>query len=470
MYNSRLLEIFLCLNKKELRELRKFVNSPFHNQRQDVIELFEYLVRTTRNTLPDSLSKEKVFRVLYPKESYEEKKIRYTMSFLFKVIQSFLSYQEFTNDPLLNQKATLQAIRKKRTARLFEKAYLNAQEVLEKSPFRHQSYHLNAYQVQEERYLFNSTQNRSTPLGLAAASKQLDRFYVSNKLKHTALALAHQQVNQSDFSPDFLEEVLQKVEGKKMDWQEPAIVLYYHCVKMLTASDAVPHFMTLRQLLQQHHHQFPLPELREIYTFALNFCIKRLNAREGYFNREAFELYQEGLAQDVFFENGMLSRFNYKNIVALGLGLEEFDWVALFIENYKSKLDKKFRESAYYFNLALLHYKRQNYTEAMELLQKVGTDDVLNNLNARRMLVRIYFDQEQFDPLYSLLDSFQNYIYRKKELGYHRELYLNFIKFTRRLLQKEQYSTPQLAKLQAEIEATKNVAEKNWLLGQLHTR
>lgn len=467
MHNSRLLEIFLCLNKKELRELRKFVNSPFHNQRRDVIELFEYLLRSTRNGSSEGLNKEKAFRVLYPKERYEEKKIRYAMSFLFKSILSFLSYQEFTNDSLLTQKATLQAIRKKRTERLFEKAYLNAQEVLEKSNFRHPSYHLHAYQLQEERYLFNSTQNRSTPLGLAAASKQLDRFFVSNKLKQTALALAHQQVNQSDFSPDFLDIVLQRVEEKKGEWQEPAIVLYYHCVKMLTVSDAVPHFTTLRSLLQQHHHQFPLPELREIYIFALNFCIKRLNAREGYFHREAFELYQEGLAQEVFFENGMLSRFNYKNIVALGLGLEEFEWVAHFIETYQPNLDKKFRESAYYFNLALLHYKQQNYTEAMTLLQKVGTDDVLNNLNARRMLVRIYFDQEQFDPLYSLLDSFQNYIYRKKELGYHRELYLNFIKFTRRLLQVEQYSATQLTKLKTEIEATQNVAEKDWLLGQL---
>lgn len=466
MKDSRLLEIFLCLNKKEVRELRKFVNSPFHNQREDVIQLFEYLSRYVRNSQHISLEKENIFRHLFPGEAFDEKKIRYTMSFLFKAVETFLAYQAFTADPFLSQKASLQAIRKKGANRLFDKAYAIALENLEKQTFRHQEYHLQQFQLQQEWYLFKSTQSRGAPLGLAASSHQLDQFFIANKLKHAALALTHQRVNQSHFIPDLLDAVMQQLENKTY-FESPAVLIYYHCLKLLLEEDALPYFTTLRSLIKKHHHQFPTRDLQDIYTFALNYCIKRLNAREGFFNREAFELYQEGLAQNVFFEYGMLSRFNYKNIVALGLGIEAYDWVANFIEQYKPFLDKTFRESTYCFNLALLHYKRQDYTEAMRLLQKVGADDVLNNLNARRMLVRIYFDQGQLEPLYSLLDSFQNYIYRKKELGYHRELYLNFIKFTRRLLQVDKYSPDQLQRLRTEIEETKNVAEKVWLLGQL---
>ncbi|MFK7980797.1 MAG: hypothetical protein AB8G86_12505 [Saprospiraceae bacterium] len=90
-------------------------------------------------------------------------------------------------------------------------------------------------------------------------------------------------------------------------------------------------------------------------------------------------------------------------------------------------------------------------------------------LTARRMLVIIYYDQDNFEALYSLLDSFQNYIYRKRGLGYHRKLYLNFIKFTRKLLQLEAMTEKEIIALRATILATRNVAEKEWLLAQINT-
>lgn len=467
MHKSRLLELFLCLSKKEIRDLRKFVNSPFHNQRQDVVQLFEYLATHAHSSKRGLLQKEVVFAQLYPKQTFEEKKMRYLMSFLYKVIQSFLSYQAYQSDALLAQKALLQAMRQKGKDRLMESSLKNAQEELHDQAYRHPDFHLQAFQVQEEHYLFKASENRLTNLGLEEASRQLDIFFIANKFKHAALALAHQQVGRSQLQLEFLDDSLQQVDQHPRYLQHLAVAVYYHCVKMMLLQQPLPHFRQLRQLIQTHQAQFPVLELRGLYIFALNFCIKRLNAQEGFFKREAFSIYQEGLDHGVFYDNGRLSRFNYKNIVALGLGLEEYEWVARFIEKYKEDLDPKVKESTYHFNLALLHYKTQNYTKVMEHLQQFDTDDVLNNLNARRMLACIYYEQGQTEPLYSLLDSFQNYIYRKRQLGYHKNHYLNFIKFMRRLLQKEQYSPAQLHKLKAEITATQDIVEKVWFLEKL---
>ena len=467
MLQSRLLELFLCLSKKEIRDLRKFVNSPFHNQRQDVVQLFEYLASHARASRKKVLQKEIVFAKIYENTPFEEKRMRYLMSFLYKIIQSFLSYQAYQSDSLLAQKSLLQAMRQKGKDRLFESSLRNAQEALTKQGYRHPDFHLQAFQIQEEQYLFKASENRLTDLGLQEASQQLDVFFIANKFKHAALALAHQQVGQSQLQLDFLEFTLAQVDEDPSYLEQVAVSVYYHCVKMMLKTEALPHFSALRNLMQKHQAQFPVLELRALYIFALNFCIKRLNAQEGFFKREAFSIYQEGLDNGVFYDNGRLSRFNYKNIVALGLGLEEYDWVAQFIEKYKDDLDPKVRESTYNFNLALLHYKTLNYTKVMAHLQRIDTDDVLNNLNARRMLACIYYEQGQTDPLYSLLDSFQNYIYRKRQLGYHKNHYLNFIKFMRRLLQKEQYNTEQLQKLKAEITATQDIVEKVWFLEKL---
>ena len=101
----------------------------------------------------------------------------------------------------------------------------------------------------------------------------------------------------------------------------------------------------------------------------------------------------------------------------------------------------------------------------MPLLLQVELKDVLHNLDARRMLLRGYFELEEYDALDSLLDSFSRYIHRQKEIGgYHRINYLNLIHFVKRLIKLKDTNQASLNNLRHEIEGAKNVAEQEWLL------
>ena len=44
MKKTRLVEVLRSFDKKELRELKKWLHSPIHNQREDVRQLFAYLI------------------------------------------------------------------------------------------------------------------------------------------------------------------------------------------------------------------------------------------------------------------------------------------------------------------------------------------------------------------------------------------------------------------------------------------
>lgn len=466
MNGSRLLEIFQHLDKKELRGLGKFVRSPFHNQRKDVIALYDYLLNYLKTKQKLSVEKAIVFPFLFPNEPYSEKKIRYTISFLNQCVKDFLAYQEFTADKNNQQLSLIKALRKKGTDRLFEVEIKELEKQLERQEIRNQQYHFQNFLVQEEKYFFNLQNTRGTMIGFQESVADLDKFFIANRLKQITHALTHKRLGHAEFKPPFFDFLMTYLAEKDYS-DSPSIEIYLCCIKILTKENSLTHFRYLRQLIDKQGHWLPKRELLDIYIFALNFCIKKLNANEVLFNREAFELYKQGLKQKVLFENNLLSRFNYKNIVAFGLILEEFTWVKQFIEDYKPYLEKKYRESTYCFNLAMFFYKKQDYSEAMTLLQQVSSNDTLNNLSSRRMLARIYYDRQEFDALYSLLDSFQNYIYRKREISYHKQFYLNFIKFTRKLLQKEAYSNEQVRALREEIEGTKNVAEKVWLLEKL---
>jgi len=83
------------------------------------------------------------------------------------------------------------------------------------------------------------------------------------------------------------------------------------------------------------------------------------------------------------------------------------------------------------------------------------------------MLLRMYFETGETDALESLLDSFETYIRRQKDLGYHGENYLNLIRLTRKLLQTPPGEKDARKKLTAEIASSKALAEREWLLEKI---
>jgi hypothetical protein len=81
--------------------------------------------------------------------------------------------------------------------------------------------------------------------------------------------------------------------------------------------------------------------------------------------------------------------------------------------------------------------------------------------------LKVYYSLDETEALFSLLDSFKRFIHRQKQLGYHKESFLNLIRFTNRLLKLTFKDEKVIEKLKMDIENTPEVAEKKWLLSQL---
>ena len=103
----------------------------------------------------------------------------------------------------------------------------------------------------------------------------------------------------------------------------------------------------------------------------------------------------------------------------------------------------------------------------MPLLQQVELEDTLNNLDARRMLLRSYFELGEWTALESLLQSFGAYLRRQKNLGYHRQTNERLLYFTRRLMELDRGQRQAVEALRVELEATTELAERSWLLSQV---
>lgn len=464
MTNSRLITVFIALNAAEKASLRKFVSSPYHNARADVIELLGFLMDNYRS--PETLKKTLAFQAIFPlEEKYDDFKIRQSMTFLLRLIEQFLVFEQVKRKKIDQKIILAEVYREKNLSKLFQKTIKKAEQLLVAHPLRNVAYYESAFRIQLEHYAAASSEKRVVPLNLQRMNDLLDIRFVAEKLRRACLTIAHKNVFNSEYKIELLNEIEELIQQKEL-LSVPVVAIYFYTYKSLLDDNPI-HFKNLKKHLFLHLHLFSRDELRDLFILTINYCIKKINNGEAEFLQESFDLYQSGIAYNVFLQDGYLSRFTYKNIVTIGLKLGEFTIVEKFIHQYKNQLAPKYREGNFSYNLALLYYSRKEYQAAMQLLIQVEYDDVFLNLDSKNMLMKMYFELKEFDALESLLGSMQNNLLRKKAIGYHKKNYKNIIHFTKKLLKLNPFNQAQKNKLRLEIEESQPLTERKWLLEQL---
>lgn len=467
MEKSHLVHILRVLDKKEVKELRKWVNSPAHNQRQDVVGLFEYLLAGQHLYSEKHLHKERAYQSIYPEKTYSDAEMRQVMHFLLRAVENFLVYNELLKDEVRTQTMLAKVYRKRQLPKQFQKAIETGREIQHQQPYRNHQYFENEYQLQSEQFSHLSTLGRTVPLNLQEVSDANDISFIINKLQIGCNMLSHQRVFKTSYDMGLFDATITHVESNPVLLNNPAIAIYYYTYKAGTGNDEVSNFQNLKKQIKKHGEMFPLSEIRNIYLFATNYCIGKMNLGNFSFAREAFDLYQQGLAKGFFLEDNQLSRFTFRNIVAIGVQLKEYIWIESFISEYQHFLDEKHRSSVVQFNLAYLYFEKKDYSQAMRLISQFDHDDILLVLAAKTMLLKMYYELDEFNALDSLLASMSTYLQRKTVMSYHKENYKNLIYFTRQMLKMTYPERTQLAKFREKIELANPLAERKWILAQI---
>lgn len=461
MKNSKLAQVINQLSSTDIRSIRKFLRSPFFNQRQDVIDLFEYMVATG----PDPIA-EKAFEKLNLKRPFDLVHLRLVMSYLFRLIEKYLAVEELLENEETQQLQLIRAYQKRSASKQITIAIKEGIQNLEKSRKRNGDWYYYIFQLQLEQFQLESQESPSGELNRQELSDTLDIAYLIAKLRQACLLIAHQGVYKSSFDIGLLDFIFPFL--KEPHYLEiPAVAVYYHCYCMLANPEDEHHFKSFKKLLLSKGMLFSDWEIRDLYLQAINYCIKRINGgAENYFS-EVMDFYKEGLNNDYLLEKKVLSRFTYHNIVAAAIMTQEFEWVDHFIYKYKKNLQRKYRESSFSFSLAKLEYHRKNYAAALELLQKSNYRDLLLNLGAKTVLIKIYYELEEIDLLEAHLEAMKNYIRRKRLIGYHQKNYQNIIQLTKKLLSINFYNKDEKRQLIQLIETADPLTEREWLMQQL---
>lgn len=469
MRETKLYQVLLNFNKIEQNRLRKFLLSPVFNRNEVIVNLFEWLLADINQPqLEEPLEKEAFWEINEIEQPYDDVRMRKYLSDLLKLVESFLALEKYQENPLNESIFLLEGIRQKKLSPLYSTATRAARANAEKQPHRAGGYYLGQYLIEKNYYeLTDFEEKRTVKTNLDEISYNLDVFYLSEKLRIFCNALSRQNVSSHDYETRFIDEIPSLVEKYELT-SVPPIGIYYQIFNMYTKPREEEYYYQLKKMLDEYALVFPKEEAVDLYTAAQNYCVRQINQGNSKFLHELFVLYRESIENGLLINDGQLSAWSFRNTVVIGLRLGEFAYIENFIVNYANYLPEDQRENALTFNLAQLYFYQKKYDKVIELLQSVEYEDITYNLNSKTMLLHTYYDTEEIDPLYFLLESFRAFLNRNKGIPESKKSdYKNLIKFTKKLVKTIPGDQKTLEKVKKEVEATKNIASRKWLLEKI---
>lgn len=449
---------------KELTRFGEYLDSPFFNKDEQLSVFYQYLRKFAPEFESRSLEKERILEKGIPGLELNEKRLGYLMSDIVDHIEDFIRYNKHMADDMEGYVHLLNQYNSWEADKFFEQTLREARTTLDSEPYRNAPHYFQAYLLQSElNAYFDRQKKRAYDASLQEAANYLDLFYLSTKLKYSCELINRQKLVASDYTVRLLKEITAHLKETAYD-DHPSIAIYFQVLMTFIEGENEVHFEKLRVLLNEHTEKFPPSEARDMYAYAQNYTIRKINAGDKKYLREYFDLSRSALEKGLLTVDGDLSPWTYKNIVVAALRVGEFEWAEQFIKQYKAKLNEKFRSNAYNYNMGALMFYKGQFGEALRLINQVEFTDIFYVLDTRTMQIKIYYQLDEWDPMQSAIEAFKVYLRRNKTLSDNvKQLYNNFLKFVERLSKLTKRDKQKLEELKERIEETRQIADIGWL-------
>ena len=207
MRDGKLMNLLQSFSPKELKSFHKYVRSPFFNEDERLVQLFEMVDPSLNGKqIP---SKQQVWQHIQPDRPYKDAEMRRISSGVVKLAENFLAYQTRSRYPIHQQNSLLRGMNQRELESYFEQSLKSALKAQEIHPFRDSTFYYNQYLTESEYNKFlERTLKVSNENNLEKEANNLDLFYLSSKLKLCCLFLNLQNVLSVDYKLLLMDEIL----------------------------------------------------------------------------------------------------------------------------------------------------------------------------------------------------------------------------------------------------------------------
>ncbi len=463
-FSKQLINTLRHIDKKKLKYLQGFIQCNATDK--IAVAIFDYWNTQLKNDY-SKLDNETAWKAIFPKKEYLKDNWRTYCSILNALIEDFLVYEQLKSDEILQQQLLAKALEKQKKA---DKIYQELEKKIEKKSLSaEKSLHLVA--LHEALFYQNTYQkidNKNDPI--VNFFKNLDDFYLIQKLKFANATLAQSSVFKGKVSIFLLDEILNFC---AQNHDNELVVIYTHLVK-LYQKDTKEQFELAKKYFDQHKEKIAKEEQKIIFGHLQNFLTRKNNQGHEWVTIPLFDLKKETIELTVT----EITDTSFINMVSAGCLVKELDYCETFIQEKQKYLSGANKEIVISLaNTTLLFHRfiakgdRDNLEKILEINRNIATlkGDLIYNLSLRLIISKTFFELSKLDNTYiaslqNEIQKFKQYIIQKKLSSEKTELYFNFCTYLQKISDKS-HDSEALSTLKTEIQQL-NMINKKWLLEQ----
>lgn len=461
MKDSKLVGLFKNLTAEDLRQIKKMLSSPFFTSNSNLLSLF----RIFRSVYPEmeskKIEKKALFKKLFPNHEYSDIKLRNLSSEFVKLIEEYFLIRDFRENQLERHKNLLRVYKDRQLYDQFEKLTDKMLKELEKQPYRDEFYYRKYMDIRAMRLEFSLPNNNQKRFEyLLEWDDFMEQYYLLSKNRIQLAIKAHLKIFKN--TP--------KV--KTTSIQENVLLTLFQYFDALYEAFEFDLFLKTKEYFELHFQELRRNNQDDFLKVLINFAIRRMALDDKKYSSLVFDLYRLGLENGFYIDNKQMSGISFFNIVVCACKAEAFDWTATFIKDYSKYLPRSTRMENKKISLSYLHFYKQEYEEAIDLL--VGASFIMEipKTVARTHLIRCYYelylkDPSYYDVLYAEMDSFERYLRRRDELPKPKlDEHLHFLSFIKKVLSirnSKKLKPKQKDTLHKELEQQEHTVSRSWL-------
>ena len=472
----KITKTYRCIESLDVYErnaFKKFLISPYFNKNESIIALHDIYINLSEEQLEEE-KKETIWASIFEDKKFNDTKFRKLNSDLLKLFEQFIRIEAFEADKKTKLTVELKAINDRNLDLLYNSAKSKLDRYDKHNIDKSADHYYFLYETEKTKFELkteierkNKKSDFAKEFNIADISRNLDIFYLSEKLKYISTTISWIKLYKMEIEPFDITPIKKIVSERKEII--PPIALYYQIYLTLTEPEELRHFLILQKLIKKYLDVFPPKEQRYILDSAVSYGVRKVNSGALELQKPTLDLYKEALDFEGFYDNGFLSPTSFRNIVFFALRNKEYEWAEYFVKTYSQKLKEELRENAITFNLSRIAFYQNEFNKVIHLLQLVNYDDVFYNLNSRMLLMASFYELDEIDSLESLMNSTAAFLRMESKISNSRKLiYKNPIRFLRKMISLNPHEKKGFKLLKEEIIATSNVASKPWLLEKIN--
>ncbi|MBS1493668.1 MAG: hypothetical protein JST55_09160 [Bacteroidetes bacterium] len=465
MNDTKLILLLKTFSKHEIKEFEKFLQSPYLNTSGEyILKFFAAIKKYYPDFEAEDFTRQNIFKLIYPSEKYNDARMRKLVSETMKLVLDYLAINNFINDEQAVGKRVLEELENRNSEALFEIKSKELNKKLESCKRKDNQYYRQKFELIQAIKSFYFYRERKKAILLFDEEIECLSNYFALTFIHKFIERFKEKRSFTDnnFSLPFFKEI-NSFAAENYSGKENLFDLYYTEL-LLYISGEEKYYYSLKHNKEKLYAKIQETALPSIYTTLTNYATEMLEKGNVNYLNELFNLQKEILKRKLY--GIIFSEFLFINIVTTALRLGEIKFAEKFINDFKDKMKKELKDDVYNYCLANIEFSKKRYSESLEALLKINFSFSLHKYLIKNLTLKNYYELNEVDASYSLIDSFKHTIKRDKSVPENvRVLITNFTNFVREMIR---IKNGEKKKDDIEARIKKEVtAEKQWLLSKV---